>query len=152
MQKTRLKSRQAQLKLEMIRLRQQAKAVFSPATFAKSAKLERQANAIEKSLKEVGFPDRRVAAAGTAAKVGQVRVAQLQPGGRRKQGMRLALEQCSVTGTCAALALLVLQQPPLGTAIATVRRRADRGSANNGGGARATPALLPWRCSKLQHH
>jgi hypothetical protein len=52
MQVTRTKGVHARARLQMNQLRQEAKAVFSPSNFAQSAKLERKANAIEKSLKQ----------------------------------------------------------------------------------------------------
>ena len=67
-------ARDAQLKLEINRLRAEAKQVFSPATFAQSAKLERKANAIEKSLKQPDGSTKsgRLQGLGAAAKGVQV--------------------------------------------------------------------------------
>ena len=54
LQKRRLDGRLQHMDREIARLRQEAKDMFSPHQFAKSAKIERQANAIEKKKSSLG--------------------------------------------------------------------------------------------------
>lgn len=62
MQKRRIEGYIHQMDRDISRLRQEAKDMFSPHQFAKSAKLERQANALEKKKGQLQkqFPSTRV--------------------------------------------------------------------------------------------
>ena len=73
LQAARRRSREAGARVEAGQLRRQAKAIFSPATFAASAKLERKANAIDKALQRSAGGSPRLKAAGRACKAVQVR-------------------------------------------------------------------------------
>jgi diaminopimelate decarboxylase len=72
MQELRLKGLAARQKARVHKLNQQAKATFSPSTFAQSAKLTRQANQLEMAMPKAGLMDRRLAYASKAGRAVQV--------------------------------------------------------------------------------
>ena len=81
LQKYQQESKQRQTRLEISRLNREAKAVFSPATFSQTAKLERRAQKLEKELahEQQAHKDKlkRLALVGKCAKSFQVRYALL---------------------------------------------------------------------------
>ena len=72
MQAAKVKGRNARAKFTMNKLRLDAKAAFSPSNFAASAKLERQANAVEAQMQATPRASFRLKMAGTVIRGVQV--------------------------------------------------------------------------------